>query len=66
MLSSTGLLTVLCLSLGTAVQAQENVERYGQTDIQEILDTHNDLRRSLNDAADMMEIVSVCSSQHKP
>lgn len=42
-------------------RAQHNVIRFAQTDIQEILDTHNELRRSIYNAANMRELVSFLS-----
>ena len=49
---------VICSSLWTAVCGQANVVRYNQDDIQEIVGTHNDLRRYIKDAANMRELVS--------
>ncbi|KAH3863801.1 hypothetical protein DPMN_026801, partial [Dreissena polymorpha] len=37
-------------------EAQHNVIRFAQTDIHEILDTHNELRRSIYNAANMREL----------
>lgn len=43
--------------LFSAVIGQENVIRFTGDEIREIVDTHNDLRRSIYNAANMRELV---------
>lgn len=59
-MASSVTILVACLSLWTAAhgeQAQHKVIRYGQEEIDQVLSMHNDLRRSVRGAANMMKLV---------
>ena len=57
------LMVLLC---SVSAFAQENVIRFHSSDRQTIVQTHNDLRRSIYNAANMRELVSFHSLPETP
>ncbi|XP_052791303.1 uncharacterized protein LOC128225240 [Mya arenaria] len=56
MAESVRILWLVSLSFLGAARGMEHVEWFGRTDSQEVIDTHNELRRSIYNAANMREL----------
>ena len=51
-------LSLVLVLMNVTVQGQHNVGRFSEEEIKQIVKLHNELRRSIHDAANMRELVS--------